>query len=313
MRYYSIEIEGGPKWTSHPGGKFDPNALNVEFDLNITPSATPGQGCVLKVWGVGLKVISQANQLYNKSITIRGGMQQGLPLAKPSQSGILIDGGLITRPFGSWNMTDQALEMVISSGGKRSGQPAVNPHAPNSHIAMPWTKGQPIGTALKQALTSAFPGAKIVMNLTQNIVAPQDQHSFHANIQQLAYFAGRISQQIGGAKYPGVSIVQKGNTIKVTDSAKSGGKAIAATDLVGQPIWIDVGVIQVKTVQRADINVMDTITLPKTWVNSTAQAATNTDQQGIQGSFQVIAHRAIGNYRMPMGDAWVSIFDCAQS
>ena len=313
-RYYEVKIDGGATYTSHPGGQFDPNALNIEMDLQITGAATPGQGCYLKIWGVGLKAISQANQLFNKSITIRGGMGKGLPLANPAQAGVLIN-GLISRPFGNWNMTDQALEMIISAGGTGNATTGPNPKPSNPHIVMSWTKGQPLGQALQQALSSAFPGAKIALNIAQNIVAPQDQHSFHANLQQLSYFVGRISQQIVGGNYQGVSIVPKGNQISVFDGPQSGAGQISFTDLVGQPVWIGPKTIQFKTVMRADINVGDSKTLPKTWVNSSPEGAGNlgADQQGIQGKFQIIAHRAVGNFRQPSGDAWVSIFDATQS
>ena len=314
-RFYEIKIDGGPTYTSHPGGRFDPNALNIELDLTVIDHATPDQNCYLKIWGVGLPVIAKANQLFNKSISIKGGMGKGLPLANPAQAGVLIDGGLITRPFGNWTMTDQALEMIIASGGKHIAQQGVNPHAPNSHIVMNWSKGQALGPALQQALSSAFPGVKIAMNIAKNIVAPQDQHSFHANLQELSYFVGRISQQIVGGNYQGVSIVPKGGQIKVGDSAKQGKGKISFTDLVGQPVWIAPKTIQFKTVMRADIDVLEQVTLPKTWINSSPQGAgtLGADQQGIQGSFQVTSVRHIGNFRQPSGDAWCSIFEATQA
>ena len=315
-RYYEIKIEGGPTYSSHPGGQFDPNSLNIELDLTVLGNATPDQNCYLKIWGVGLPAISKANQLFGKSISIRGGMGKGLPLANPAQAGVLIDGGLITRPFGNWNMTDQALEMIIASGGKHIAQQGVNPHSSNSHIVLNWKKGQPLGQALQQALSSAFPGAKIALNIAQNIVAPQDQHSFHANLQQLSYFVGRISQQIVGGNYQGVSIVPKGNQISVFDGPKQGKGQVSFTDLVGQPVWIDSKKIQFKTVMRADIDIGASVTLPPTWINSSPQGASSApsgaSQQGIQGAFQITSVRHVGNFRQPSGDAWVSIFEGTQ-
>ena len=314
-RYYSVEISGGPTFTSHPNGQFDANSLNVEMDITTTGQAIPGDGCYLKIWGVGLQVLKNANQLWKKSITVRGGMQKGLPLANPAQAGVLINGGLISRPFGTWNMTDQALEMIITSGGTPNAQPGPNAKPSNAHIALTWAKGKPLGPALKQALASAFPDFKIVMNLAQNIVAPQDQHGFHANLQQLSYFAARMSQQIVGGSYQGVSIVAKGSTINVFDGPQQGAGQVSFTDLVGQPMWVGPKEIQFKTVMRADLDIGSKITLPKTWINSSPEGAgsAGSDQQGIQGTFQIVGMRHIGCSRAPSGDAWVSIFNCTQN
>lgn len=314
MRYYSIEIEGGQKYTSFPNGRFDPEALLVELDICVVGAATPSQGAYVKIWGVGLQAISQARDLFGKKITVRGGMGQGLPLAKPSQAGVLAS-GMITKSFGHWEGVDQSLDLIFSasSTGVTGG---ANPTGSNNHIVLNWRKGQQLGPALQQALSTAFPKLNVALNIGRQIVAPMDQIGFYPNLEQLAQFVARFSQQIVGGNYQGVSIVHQGDKLNVSDG-NSGAKQIAFTDLVGQPTWIGPQTIQFKNVMRADIEVLDKVTLPPTFINSTASGAatagTSIQQMAFQGKFQIVSMRHVGNSRAPSGDAWVTIFEAAIS
>lgn len=311
-RYYSVEIEGGATYTSLVGGQTDPNALNVELDISVVGAATPVGGAYVRVWGVGLKAISQSRDLWNKKITVRGGMAKGLPLANPAQAGVLAS-GLITKAFGNWIMTDQTLDIIFSASAATNGTGGVNPKHPNNHLVLNWKKGQALGPALQQALTTAFPGVKIALNIAKNVVAPQDQPGFFANLQQLAFYVGRMSQQIVGGSYQGVSIVHTGSQITVADQGQSGVGTLSYTDLVGQPTWIGPQTIQFKTIMRADLNVLDKITMPKTWINSSSEGAatagTNMQAVAFQGQFQIVSMRHVGNFRQPSGDAWCTIFE----
>jgi hypothetical protein len=284
------------------------------MDIPVTGAAIPIGAGYVRIWGLGLQVISQANRLWNKPITVRGGMAKGLPLANPSQAGVLAK-GMIVKPFGTWNMTEQTLDIMLSASEASNGQGGVNPKAGNNHIAMPWSKGQSIGPALQQALSTAFPGMKINLNISKQVVAPQDQHSFHGNLQQLAHFVARMSQQIVGGNYQGVSIVFQNGQINIADGPQSGAGQISYTDLIGQPMWIAPKTIQFRTVMRADLKVLDNVTLPKTWVNSSSEGANsggpNTQASAIQGSFQIMSMRHVGNFRQPSGDAWTTVFEAS--
>ena len=112
-RYYMIQIDGGPTFTSFPNGQNDPGALQVLIDIPIASLASPAfSGAAVKIYGIPLSMISQANNLRFKNIKVYGGFKAGLPLAKPAQSGLLVQ-GYIFQSFGNWKGTEQSLDLVI--------------------------------------------------------------------------------------------------------------------------------------------------------------------------------------------------------
>ena len=112
MRFYDIQIGGGKSYSD----RNNPYALNVEMDLTVVDSDSIIAGTVV-IWGIALEDISQANNLFNKSITVSGGMQPGLPLAtaQSSQAGILAKGHIF-QSFGNWVGTEMWLTLVIMTG-----------------------------------------------------------------------------------------------------------------------------------------------------------------------------------------------------
>ena len=313
MRYYEISIDNGAYlYTSLVNGQTDPNALNVELDISVVGAGTPSQGAYVRIWGVGLQMISQARNLLNKTITVKGGMAHGLPLANPAQAGLLAS-GIITKPFGNWIGVDQTIDLMFNASAATNGKTGPNGSTGSNHIALNWKKGVHVAGPLQQALAAAFPGVKIKMNLSKQVVAPQDQVAFFANVEQLSHYLARFSQQVVGGSYQGVSIIMQGGGISVSDGPQSGAGVISYTDLIGQPTWIGPATIQFKTVMRADISVLQKVTLPKTFVNtSEGGGATNgnsVQQLAFQGSFQIISVRHVGNFRQPSGESWVSVFE----
>jgi len=141
----------------------------------------------------------------------------------------------------------------------------------------------------------------------------------YQNLQQYAKYVQDLSQSIMGIKgYNGVQMSAHTNTINVWDNTSSlGTVAIEAIDLVGQPTWIDIQMINIKTVLRGDIHCGMTVTLPPTLVNLTAQAIipgapaseqrTNTTFSGL---FKVYRVLHIGDFRNPDGAGWTSNFEC---
>ena len=109
MRFYDLSIVSIAtgkvvrQWQSHPQGisaPQDPGALNVEFDLIVSPQAIaqgdPAGGgdygnSFIRVWGIPLQDISQAANLSAPTsapgptykAVLKGGMAKGLPLANP--------------------------------------------------------------------------------------------------------------------------------------------------------------------------------------------------------------------------------------
>lgn len=324
MRYYSIEIDGGPTYTSLLNGVTNPNALQVEFDIPVAPFASPAStGAFVKIWGIPLSDISQAKNLRFKNIKIFGGFQKGLPLANPAQAGLLVQ-GYIFQPFGNWIWTDQSLDLIVAPGAAPPN--TAMPHVP-PNLVLNWPQGQPMSTAIQNALSIAYPGFTSQININPNLILQQQEAAYFNSIDEFARYVKATSKSIiKTTTYPGVDIVQKGTVFNVYDNtppaasaASTAGRVASASpqksvlfqELIGQPTWIEAPFIQFKTAMRADFSVGDQVTLPKTFVNNSAQAQSSliNQQVAFQGKFQIASIRHVGNFRQPTADAWVTVFD----
>ncbi len=414
MRYYKIVISsgqggsdtapggvpnsvssqaGGAQWCSIVNGEHDPGALQVEFDVQSFGEHMGAIKGFVRVWGIPIKLISQATNLNNCTLSLYGGMSKGLPLANAqvAHQGLL-GSGRIYPAFGNWKLTDLTLDMMLeaiqapagdgggdssASGGGTStplGQGGIGhqsfgrssrrlalaaPQASfggagaiisaaesllaQSGIASPalggagssgrpknlihnYQPGQPLAEAMRSTLSTAFPGANLIINISKNLKRNYQDAGFYENLEQYAKFIKGVSHMILGdtavTGYQGIHISTHGNTIKVHDgSTKDGSNAISIQyyDLIGQPTWVGVNELQVTTVMRSDIHIGDYIKLPPSLITSEAAGAKSTLADSgnnfggfvtFQGSFLVKGVRHVGNYRNPSGDAWASFFDC---
>ena len=341
MRYYRLEISepssgqvitppgfdgllGGATYTSFVNGQTLPGAWNVELDIPVIGQATPQGQAWARVWGISRQEISQAANLNGKNISIFGGMQKGLPLANPAQSGLLVQ-GFIFQAFGNWIGVDQTLEFVIIAGAAPSGGNGTGGFgtlAKPKNLTLNWKKNTPLGDALTNTLQTAFPGYTVTVNINSGIVRPNDEVGFFPTLEQLAQYARQTSKDvIKTAGYAGVSIVPGQNAISVFDGSQgssggtsgSSGTQIAFQDMIGQPTWIEAPNISVKTVMRADISVGDQITLPQAVITNTQAALSSLVNQSLsfEGGFTVVSERHVGNYRQASADSWVTVFECA--
>jgi hypothetical protein len=323
-RYYSIEIDGSPTYTSFTNGVTNPNALQVELDIPVAPFASPAAaGAFVKIWGIPLSDISQAKNLSRKNIKVFGGFQKGLPLANPAQSGLLVQ-GFIFQAFGNRIGVDQSLDLYITAGPAPAD--VTKPNVP-PNLALNWTKGQGLGDALTSTLKTAFPSFTTNVNVNPNLKLLQDEPSFYNSLTELARYVKATSKSIIKTDtYPGVDIKLEGKTFTVYDntppaastSSTAGStkgtppaKSVAFQDLIGQPTWIEAPLIQFKTMMRADLKVGDQVTLPKTLTTNSAQAQSSLINQSVafQGKFQIQTIRHVGNFRQPTAEAWVTVFD----
>jgi hypothetical protein len=314
-RYYDITIglQGGSPisvWSSHPNGVFDPAAANVEFDMPVLPYDTPSGGQSILIEGVSLQQISQAQQLTGMQVTIKGGMQKGLPLANPAQAGTLVQ-GQIFQSFGNWEGTQMELAMVIlpSPYSMQNTKP----------IVLPWAKGQPLSDALNQMFATSFPGMPVSMNIGSNLVATNDSHHFDYTLEGIAYKVSDLTEQLFQQKV--YITIQCGKIVVFDSTYQPSPIQIAFMDLIGQPTWINVNTMQVKTVMRADLQVGGMITMPQGIQNapglvSTTQAALPSSikyQSAFQNTFQITELRHVGNYRATDASAWCTILNCVTS
>jgi hypothetical protein len=293
-------------WTSHPSGIFDPGALQVEFDFF---AAEGGHGVAsLRIEGIALTDLFQSQKFYGKNITVRAGMQKGLPLANPAQAGVIWN-GFINQSWGNWIDTDQTLDFVMFPSQNYTYR---NP----GNFVLNW----PAGTSLQSALTTCLGTAYPTLNSPTFAIGSQyilNYNPLHAvsTFRQLCEYVKSITASISP---PGVSMaINPDNSIHVWDgSAPNQPVQVAFTDLIGQPTWIEQNVIQFMTVMRADIHAGTFITLPSGLGSAGTIALTPQSfpsklgpqyKSTFQGNFLVQSVRYIGNFRDPAGSSWASV------
>ena len=299
---YSSSSTGQVSGTPLLGG------LNLNLDIPVSPYALPHGNAWVELEGVSLQEISQANNLSGANISVYAGFQKGLPLENPGQAGLLVK-GTVYQAFGNWIGTEQTLDFLIYPPTGTNDNPI--------NLSFQWTKGQTLSAAIQQTLSTAFPSPaySIVVNITSNIVAPQDQVGYYSTLGQFATYIYRMSKLFMGANYQGVSIILQGNRITVDDgTVQAAPKKINFQDLIGQPTWIQYPALQFKCPMRSDIQVADYVTLPEALV-TTGVGTTNplvNANLTFKGTFQITNVRHVGNFREPTADSWVTVFDAVQ-
>jgi hypothetical protein len=327
VRYYSIVITSSSgsvvrpsslaslnlpaTWTSsttgQPSGTLIPGAQNIELDIPVWTFGEPAGYGWLRVHGVSIQEVGQANDLNGLDIAIYGGMMKGLPLAKPQQAGLLAKGKIFVG-FGNWIDTDMTVEMIFYSDTGSVESP--------KNISVNWTKGTPLSDMVQQTLSAAFPTMKTNINISPNLVLGDDQQGFHGTMEEFGAYVKAISQPIIGGNYPGVDISLTGDTFNVFDgTAQQGGPImIAFEDMIGQPTWITTTSVQAKFVMRKDIVPGVNIQFPQgipTTLSADAASPLVAQKTTFQGSFLVTSARHVGNFRQPTADAWVTVVEAA--
>ncbi len=306
MRYYRIEVanpDGSAfaTFTSQVNGSPDPGALLVELDIPVTTFAAPSGGDLVRIWGVSLAQISQASDFNGKLIKVYGGMQRGLPLANPAQAGLLTSG--VIQALGNWIGTNQYVEFYIFPDGGSATVP--------KNIVLNWTQGTQLSAALRATLETAFPSLTVSINISDKLAAPVTQLGAYYSMELLATDVKRLSQNLIGGDYTGVDMLIRENAIIVYDGPTIADPLqISFTDLIGQPTWIQLGIMQFSTVMRADIQVGNVVGLPQTQGTTTTGAIFQPkNQSSFQGRFQIDAIRHVGNSRAPDATSWISTFN----
>jgi hypothetical protein len=289
-------------WTSLVNGATIPGALNIELDVPLYDFASPTGAAVLRVWGVGLRQIGQSSDLNGKTIQIYAGMAKGLPLANPAEAGLILQ-GTIFQAFGNWQGVNQSLDFVIYPETGSADSPM--------NIVIDWKAGITLDQAIASTLKTAFPSYTQTIKISPKLVLPSDEPGYHQTLGQFARYINEISKKIIGGTYSGVRMVIKNGSFYVYDgTTTTTPKAIAFTDLIGQPTWIDLATVQIACVLRADIQVGDYISLPQTQTVVSAQSySTYRNTLVFQGTFQVNYVRHVGNFRQPDGTSWITVID----
>lgn len=316
-------------------------AQKIEVDIALTSMDSSLPGSFIRVWGIGLGEIGQASNLNGMQVFIYGGMSKGLPLANPSQSGLLA-AGQIYQAFGNWTGVDMTLDIYLTPGGSApssgdvTGQPGTTlvptSNSAPANIVFQWEAGQPLLTPLVNTLQTAYPTYSIIGAVHAGLVwAGATATGFFATLGQLAQYLRQKSLSIIGgyapdsapASYSGVSLVMFNNKIIISDgTTQTTPKQIQFVDLVGQPTYTESFVVDCACVMRADLHVNDFVTLPDnvlgiTQAGSNSQYFLPTPGSGLytslktnsifSGTFQIVELRHVGDSRDASAGAWTTI------
>jgi hypothetical protein len=314
-------------------GVNDPGALDIEIDIFLKAggSDAPSQSHVT-IYGIPISWVSQASQFTGKNIKIYGGYTNGLPLANEQvkNQGLLVD-GQIWPSYGNWISNNTSICFVIKPSDSGQGGPT-DP----KNIVHNMPTGTLLSTAIKNALTTAFPNSNVNVNISSSLKLTYPDWSFHQSLDQYMAYCKSLSHSILGTPsktgYAGVTGTMQGSNISVVDGTVKGGVIqINYDDLVGQPTWIGLNKIQVFTLLRGDISIsasssgIQQIKLPPTLTTITEVNALLAGTQGnsipglsgnyltFQGTWDVQSVRHIGRFRDPQWNAWMTIIEASQS
>ena len=311
----------GAQWTSVVGGVNDPGALDVEMDIQFTQAQQ--NGCYIKIRGVTPQTISQASNFNKCRLQVYAGFSEGLPLANvqvPHQ-GLIFDGPIFPA-FGNWIYNELSLDLYALPGDVSGIGGPTNP----KNLVHNMPAGTLLSQALRNTLSTAFPQASIIMNISDKLKLNYPDWGVYQGLEQLGNYVKALSHSILGTppNYKGVVISTNGNTIRVDDGTQNANGTIAIQyyDLIGQPTWIENNTLQIKTCMRGDLFLGKNITLPPTLVTQTYSGAVNRmapdiageygsglNNLNFQGTWEVTGIRHVGKFRDPGMDSWVSIIN----
>jgi hypothetical protein len=326
----------GAQWISVVNGQNDPGALDVDFDITVTSGAPVGS---LTIKGITPGDISQVTYLTGARIQVFAGFTEGLPLANmqvPHQ-GLICD-GQIYPAFGNWTGNDLSLTFIIKPGNQSGIGGPTDP----KNIVHNLQKNMPLSSALQSALSAAFPNSQFLINIKQSLVLNEPDQGFYQGMEQYMNYIKQLSHSIAGTPsttgYQGVQAFPVGyGKYVITDFSDPGVPIqLLFEDLIGQPVWIGVDTIQIKTALRADINAAmsagsnvnvilpasNSVPLlvgiqPGAALGLNTPGWTNFYEHGNQllfsGSWLVNSIRHVGHYRQHTGTDWVSIIEATSS
>ena len=322
--------KGVSTYASHSDGKFFPSALDVEIDMQVYSLDDVSNGSMIRVWGISIAEVSQSSDLYGLNIDIFAGMQKGLPLANPKQSGH-IGSGYIVQAYGNWQGTEQSLDIIMS--------PKIGSEVNPVNLVFKYPKGALLSDAIQQTLEVAYPPPKynVQVNLSSALVLPSDQDHVCPTLQLFAQFINGLtsSMNVGDPLYSGVKIRpgQRGIIVEDNSFIREPIK-LAGQDFIGQPTWMGNQMLNFSLVLRHDIWPQNWVWLPRVMTQqaytltspgaalpgsaSVTNGKTSTSPSSgrteftFQGIYEVIGIHHFGRYRQPDGNSWVTVVNAAK-
>lgn len=323
MRYYELDItdsQGKPivDATGNPIGPFistdsPGGALNIIFDILITSPDVATGGTMLAIYGLPMAALSQSVNLFGANVTLYGGFSGGLPLERPEQQGVLLQ-GRVFNPYGNWQGVNQCLNLIVNPGL------LTDKNGKTLNIMVDGKRGEGLAEVVTRALSGAYPDTQLNIRISDKLVLPEDWKGVYNRPSQLAITMKSAS--LGLIKeegYSGISLVMQKGIIRFFDNlTTSNARTINANELIGQPTWIGINKMSFKTPLRGDFMVGDVITLPDSLingsqsllsVNSPAAFSAQRDKLNFSGKFIITSMRHVGEFMNGSGEAWVTIFE----
>jgi hypothetical protein len=124
VRYYNINISGGPTFSSLIGGQNNPYALRVQFVIEKDDKSDVEAHSFVRVYGVTLDTLKQASNFTGAGIQVDGGFwSPSVPLgtaqAQGARRGMLCQATILAC-FGNWRGTDITLDLLLEDGPQSS-------------------------------------------------------------------------------------------------------------------------------------------------------------------------------------------------
>lgn len=326
MKYYRLEITKPDGTTprdddGNPIGPFDTSktpgrGLHIDFDALITGYDVASSGTMIAIFGLPISMLRQSVKLNGCQLTLEAGFSSGLPLANPSQKGLIVS-GQIYNPYANWIGTHQSLNLIVNPS------PLLNDEGQALSITISGKEGDKLSDVLRRALEISFPGFELDIEISEKLVLAEDENGVYPRIAQLAAVIRSWSfSKINAESYTGVQMVMQNQKIRVFDNtiaeSKLGTK-ILAQELIGQPTWIGPTQVSFKCPMRADLRCGDVIELPKNItsgpfsilsVNSSRSLAALRNTVNFSGAFLITSVRHVGQYLNPdNSNSWVTIYE----
>lgn len=325
MRYYDIIVtdpngEQIAEWTSYPNGVPDPNALQVEFDIQSGPAGSVSNaGGSVTIYGVPLQMLQQAQTWTGTAadpkhpafyvLTLIGGMGGGLPLENPQQRGVIVKASIVAA-MGNWVGTEQTLTFLLQGDGYSTKHPG--------NFVLNWRKGTDLAHALQSMLSVVYGANNVTVSLGGQYVLQRDVIHFTPTLDAMAEFIyDQTEDMVGGP----VQIRRSKGKVEVLDARSPlvATHQLAFTDLMGQPTWLDTGTMTMQLVMRGDLDLNDLVVLPRGpngqaipglpgLVGTQISGMAKLNQQStFQGIYQITGIRQIGNFRSSDSTQWSTV------
>jgi hypothetical protein len=169
----------------------------------------------------------------------------------------------------------------------------------------------PLSSAMQETLSKAFPHADLNIAISSALKLGYQDAGMYQSVEQYIGYINKLSQSIFGTKsYPGVHLSTIDNKLDVWDGSSSIGSGdINYLELIGQPTWIEVNVVNIKVVLRGGFRVGMDLTLPQTVVNFSGPDAFSAapDQRShisLPGVYKIRKILHVGDFRNPDGANW---------